>query len=118
MGARLNRALRVGFQAWMAAMLLQATAAAALATALPEVGHVHPEGTPNHAHSLVQVGGLATLAPRAPALAPPQWQPRARWRPARLQAPHTRARVARWDRAPPLGATVNAEHANPSFLLR
>jgi hypothetical protein len=62
MSARLSRALRSGVRAALVVLLLQATAAVALAAALPEVGHAHPAGTPEHAHALLEVGGVGTPA--------------------------------------------------------
>ncbi len=101
MTGRLALALRTGARTALAVLLVQAAVAVALAAALPEVGHVHPAGTPAHVHALVEVGGLAVppeprvQAPRPIAVAV---------RRASLSAPTARPRDlrrTRWGRAPP-----------------
>jgi hypothetical protein len=101
MTRRLAFALRTGARTALAVLLVQAAVAVALAAALPEVGHVHPAGTPGHTHALVEVGGLAVppeprvQAPRPIAVAA---------RRARFRLPTARPRDlrrTRWGRAPP-----------------
>jgi hypothetical protein len=98
---RLALALHAGARTVLAVLLLQAAVAVALAASLPDVGHVHPAGTADHVHALVEVGGLGT-----PALAPlplPRPCAGAPLRPApRPRAPRLRGpRRTRWGRAPP-----------------
>lgn len=101
MPPRLALALRAGARAALATLVLQAAVAVALAAALPEVGHVHPAGTPGHAHALVEVGGLA-VAPEPPARAPRPEVLRARRLRVRVRQPHVAGpRRTRWGRAPP-----------------
>lgn len=101
MTGRLTLALRTGARAALAVLLVQAAVAVALAAALPDVGHVHPAGTPAHAHALVEVGGLAmTPEPRVKAPRPIAVDVRR----APLRAPSARPRDlrrTRWGRAPP-----------------
>ena len=101
MVARLAFALRAGARAALVVLLLQAAVAVALAAALPEVGHVHPAGTPAHAHALVEVGGLA-VPPEPRVQAPRPIAVVVRRSP--LRAPGVRPRDlrrTRWGRAPP-----------------
>lgn len=101
MVARLVPALRAGARAALAVLLVQAAVAVALAAALPEVGHVHPAGTPDHVHALVEVGGL-TAAPEARAAAPRPALGRGRRARPRLHQPRPSGpRRTRWGRAPP-----------------
>lgn len=92
MRARVLLALRCGGRAALVVLLLQATAAVALAAALPEVGHVHAPGTPDHPHALLEVGGVGVPA----LVAPPPPRPAAARRP--------RARVRRLPGRPARGA--------------
>jgi hypothetical protein len=101
MAGRLTLALRSGARAALAVLLVQAAVAVALAAALPEVGHVHPTGTPAHAHALVEVGGLA-VPPQPHATVPRPIEVAVRR--ASLRAPAARPRDlrrTRWGRAPP-----------------
>jgi hypothetical protein len=112
MTGRLTLALRSGARAALAVLLVQAAVAVALAAALPDVGHVHPAGTPAHAHALVEVGGLA-VPPQPHATVPRPIEVVARRAP--LRAPSTRPRAlrrTRWGRAPP------APSADPSVAVR
>jgi len=114
MRARLTRALRCGGRAALVALLLQATAAVALAAALPEVGHVHPAGTPDHVHALVEVGGLGAPAVILPPLPRPAIAPARRsWRRA-APAPRPRAGRTRLGRDPPVRPRASARSLPPA----
>ncbi|MBW6456832.1 MAG: hypothetical protein K0A98_13190 [Trueperaceae bacterium] len=101
MVARLNRALRCGARAAFVVLLLQATAAVALAAALPEVGHAHPAGAPDHAHGLLEVGGVGAPAIVASPLPGPEIAHRCRRAGRRPSAPRPRAGRTRLGRDPP-----------------
>ena len=101
MNARWRVAIRAGWRVTLTLWWLQASVAMALATALPEVGHRHAPGTPEHPHALVEVGGLglpATLGLALPALQPQTPGPGVR-RP--LLAPRWRRARVRLGRDPP-----------------
>lgn len=99
-------ALRAGARAALAVLLLQATVAVALAAALPEVGHAHPSGTPDHTHALLEVGGLG--APATVAATPPRplATPRPRRPRTRPTAPRPRAGRTRLGRDPPVSGAA------------
>jgi hypothetical protein len=101
MSARLARAWRCGARAALVVLLLQATAAVALAAALPEVGHVHPVGTPDHPHALLEVGGAGATAPVPPPLPRP------------AAARHPRAVAPRADARRPRLAGLNLRSVAP-----
>jgi hypothetical protein len=101
MTGRLTPALRAGSRTALAVLLVQAAVAVVLATALPEVGHVHPAGTDAHVHALVDVGGLA-VPPLPPAHAPRPIAAAARRSSRRASGVRPRdLRRTRWGRAPP-----------------
>ncbi len=109
MSARLSRALRCGARATLVVLLLQATAAVALAAALPEVGHAHPAGTPDHAHALLEVGGVGAPAIVASPVPGPAASLRRRRARPRSSAPRPRAGRTRLGRDPPApGLAVGA----------
>ena len=60
MDRRLSVALGAGLRAGVLAAFANAAVVVALAAALPEVNHVHPEGTPEHVHPLSEVFGPVT----------------------------------------------------------
>jgi len=101
MRARLSRAVRCGARAALVVLLLQATAAVALAAALPDVGHMHPPGTPDHAHALLEVGGVGAPAPIASLLPRPMATLRRRRVGPRPSAPPPRAVRTHLGRDPP-----------------
>ena len=101
MTARLSRALRFGARAALVVLLLQATAAVALAAALPEVGHAHPAGTPDHAHGLLEVGGVGVPAVVASPVPRPVVMPGRRRAKPRTSAPRPRPSRTRLGRDPP-----------------
>lgn len=101
MVARLTHALRCGGRAALVVLLLQATAAVALAAALPEVGHTHPAGTPDHAHGLLEVGGVGVPATVASPVPRPVATPGRRRAKPRSSAPRPRPRRTRLGRDPP-----------------
>jgi len=101
MVAHLTRALRCGGRAALVVLLLQATAAVALAAALPEVGHVHPAGTPDHAHGLLEVGGVGVPATVASPVPRPVATPGRRRAGPRPSAPRPRPSRTRLGRDPP-----------------
>ena len=101
MTGRLALALRTGARTALAVLLVQAAVAVALAAALPDVGHVHPAGTPAHVHALVEVGGLA-VPPEPRVQVPRPIAVAARRALVRLSAARPRdLRRTRWGRAPP-----------------
>jgi hypothetical protein len=104
MSGRLVRAWRCGARAALVVLLLQATAMVALATALPEVGHVHPAGTPDHAHALLEVGGAGVPAAVPPPLPRPADAQRRAAAAPRVGAPRPRAGRTRLGRDPPAAA--------------
>jgi hypothetical protein len=104
MSARLARACRSGAQTALVVLLLQATAVVALATSLPEVGHVHPAGTPDHPHALLEVGGAGVPAPLAQPLPRPAVAQRRSAIAPLAGAPRPRAGRTRLGRDPPAGA--------------
>jgi hypothetical protein len=104
MSPRLTRAWRCGARAALVALLLQATAAVALAAALPEVGHVHPTGTPDHPHALLEVGGAGAMAPVPPPLPRPAAARHRSVATPRAGAPRPRTGRTRLGRDPPAAA--------------
>jgi len=60
MDRRLSVALGAGLRAGVLAAFANAAVVVALAATLPEVNHVHPEGTPDHVHPLSEVFGPVT----------------------------------------------------------
>lgn len=60
MDGRLRVALGAGLRAGVLAAFANAAVVLALAATLPEVNHVHPEGTPDHVHPLSEVFGPVT----------------------------------------------------------
>ena len=108
MSVRLSRALRCGVRAALVVLLLQATAAVALAAALPEVGHVHPSGTPEHAHALLEVGGVGAPAIVVSPLPGPAAAVRCRRAGPRPSAPRPRPSRTRLGRDPPVPERTTA----------
>lgn len=108
MRPRLRLALRAGMTAAIGLLLVQAAAATALATALPEVGHVHPDGADPHAHTIVEVGGVG--APVVVAAPPPRpaFSGRAPRTAAPAAAPGPRVGRANLGRGPPVKDTLGA----------
>jgi len=104
MSPRLTRAWRCGARAALVVLLLQATAAVALAAALPEVGHTHLPGTPDHAHALLEVGGVGAPAVIAPPLPRPAVAQRRRAATPQAGASRPRAGRTRLGRDPPAAA--------------